>query len=391
MMFFFKLVLASLSLLSLYLISWKLGEDGVATYGIYLTLLNIMTIIILWGGGVRIVDDYTKHNSETYGVVLKSILLNSILMVILSIILYCLFQKKSLLMVIPSVSLSFMLCLSSYYYVRGRTYSGMLVSDGVKNFFPVLFISLFCIIGYETETELLILAVLSSISIGPFLLLKKLISISGSSQFNIKIWWQYIKNNTLVVAPTIFIILSQQFDRIILSTVVSSQEIAALFSAQTLLVIIFLGLQTVVNKYLPVISKVATLKSGSLQQEAKKIFVFIVLIGVASIPLGWVYLNNLEVDVIMSMKIYIIMLVGVIVSLLFGIGQGALQFLENKKIYFYHMAFVITAQLAILGSLFPVLGVFSAPVAFSISTILSRYLSYYYWEKNGVHVGVWRK
>lgn len=385
--FFLKIFFALFTLFSIYIVSAIFGVEGVSFYGVALAIINIASTIIVLGGNVAAVNNHNKKikNNGLWQVVI----INGFLGVVVCALLFYYTKDYRALMVFASFPVAILTLIASIYYVKGRPLAAVLVGEGVKAIIPLSVLFILIALKVSNNPQFIITSAYSClfiiVAMLPFSKDFKVLDF----KLNITEYIIVAKKNFIIFVPMLLIVLSQQLDRVILSFYVSDYDLASLFAAQTVLSLIFISIHAAVSVNLPVLSKVAEVEKGNIVSTSRQIFVFVFVLSLISLPANWLYSILINGDKEVILHIYLIMLSGVVLSFIFGVGQSMLQYTNNKKYYMKLMLFTVILQYFLFFLLLAPFGVYAAPVAFSISIFVSRFLAYIYWYKKRVNIAIW--
>lgn len=385
---FGKLFIALLSLLMISLIASRFGEDGVAKFSIFIVIVNIFTVIFMMGNNVIILDKIGA--GESADSVFFSLFVAIFIAIFLSSIFYINDQITISLALGVAASLAILSTLSSILYYRGKKWFGLLILDGLKTIFPFIgfIVTPFFVTSLVFEDEMVyaysglyFLSILMLLCIALYMYSKG-VWVTWSRYF------KNIRDGLILTIPVLMVVVSQQFDRIILSDVVDNHELASLFVAQSLFSILLMAMTVAVNSNIKEIAMIASCKNGSLDHLTRRMVVVLVCLFLISFPFSFLYLKWTLDDYSVAILIYIFLCSGYIFSVFFGLGQTVLQYFEDKSHYMRCMVLSILIQYSLLYVLLPLIGVYASPLSFIISMIFGRLIAAKYLIRFGVKVSL---
>lgn len=386
-LFCLKILGALLSLVLGMVISRTYGVEIFGLFGLILTWSNIFSIIGCWGGNVRIIEyryDFIPRNQIIFFAL-------SAFLITLS---GCLFFEYKYnfwyvgLLVFP---LSFFIFKSAVLMLSNRQYVNSLVDDFLKYLFPLIFVlSSYYFLHYKDFFKVYVFSILT-LSIFSIFLIYSDFKISRDKRK--EDLGEYIRYGWIPTLSALLILLNAQFDRIILSNMVSSKSLGYYTISQSFTALItYISISVMVVITPKLIELYQEKKNSELHLLSRKYSILLFSISVAILILTAVFGESFfSLYGVESQDGYfslLILLFGVAFSQIFGFGMTIAAYTEDKsKLLFFQVAvFIIISISCYFMSLR--WGILGAAISTAIGYILTKFILWLYYKRKNINVGL---
>lgn len=382
------------TLLAIVLIDRAYGSDEIAQYSIFMFLFNLATVLAVWGSNVVAVDKSSeagRANKVTQidigHKLLDGLVASAGIYLILSTSTY---WNAGLLAVIP---LGVAGLIAAMLIVRNRPAEAIICNEFGRAFVPLL--AMFVMLSQETipfgmlvDTSYLVLFIVL-----PLLLFYAHRNPCWSVSYNIRLaaWLAEKRYAIPIVLPQILIVVVAQSDRFVIEQWGSARELASYFAAQALYTVVLFGSHAVLNSVMPDIAKVAAQNSGSLRPEGRLALKVSVLLSVLLIPAAYIYFGLIDIDRAVAMRVLVVLIVGGLISSMFGIGVSAMQFCQNKNKYLFLVMLGLISQYLTIFLLFEHFGVYAVALGFVAYSAVTACIAGVYWVNKRIPVSPFGK
>lgn len=382
-------ILSGLCLLALTLVvSNRYGRNELAELAIFLFMFNTLVVAITWGRGIRIIDQKNKHRGTQYlGPTLVQLLINSAIILTGT---YFATQGFAIWSIgfIGTIPVALSIVASSNLLAHGHPIRATLIHETTRALIPLTALSVLCItlphLDFASALGYAYLSLLFSIPVTLLTTINSYPKAIHSLRIGVGAWAREQKTSALIFFTQLLFVFAAQFDRLIIDHLGSATELAIYFSAQTVLAILIMAIQSLVSIYTPRISSVGQSISGSLKDESKRILILSSLVAVASTPAAAAYFWLLTKEIYTPLIIYSAMATTLILGLSFGVGFYALQYHDRKSIFLLLTLIGLTAQIIAIFALYNTIGIYSAVLGFLIYTVLTNGLAFAFWQTRGI-------
>lgn len=404
-----KILGAVFTLLLGMVISRYYGVEVLGNFAIVLLIVNISSIISSWGLNVYYLTNI--HSRLRYkglqesGVLYANIIFSIVILPVVMLVSYISLPKVFLWMVPSYIALSFLISKSTILTSKGLYLSNSIFDNIIRTLFPLVFV----LIGLFVSTYLLngrlLLETFSTTYLLSHVLMFLVFLFYISKIFNI---WAYIRymanyikrhfksmmvNGYHITVPLLLIILIAQFDRVIILNLSSEEMLGIYVIAQSALNIIDYAMLSVITVITPTISDyIKENKLSQLRQLCKKnawiLFLYSALCVLLALFLGKYFFFLYGVESKEGVMCLVIILIGYAISQLFGFGFTVASYSEHKKNLIKWQLLILV--FTIINSLILTywLGIIGSAIAVSLSSILSKFIPWFYLKKSGLYVGV---
>lgn len=386
-LFFLKGIGALSSLILGMIISRFYGVDVFGDYGVLLSYVAIFSLFATWGVNIYIIEYRVMKIS---GNLLKFWLLSSLFFsIIASLLFYIKFNNfylgiSVLLLSVLAIQGAFLMLLNKQYY-------NSFLNDFLKYIMPIIFIYFgyyffneksFFNIYIISQIFLLIICILSFI---------KLINYEKKS-INIKLNY-FLLYGGIPTASALLLLLNAQFDRLILSHVVSKEMVGVYFAAQSLMALISYAAISVMMVITPQLVKLYKEEDFlNLSKLSRKYCILLIFFStfilLLSVFFSNIYLNFYGIKSIEGYYCILILLSGITLSQFFGFGMTISIYTEHKKKLLYYQLFVFIVSSILCFLLSKEYGIIGASISTSIGIVLIKFLIWLDYKKRNIKVGI---
>lgn len=386
-LFSFKAIGALSSLILGMIISRFYGVDIFGDYGILLSYVTIFSLFATWGLNIYIIEHRIMKIS---GDLLKFWLLISLFFsIIASLLFYIKFNNfylgiTVLLLSILAIQGAFLMLLNKQYY-------NSLLNDFLKYIVPIIFVYFgyyffneksFFNIYLISQIFLLIVCLFSFI---------KLVNYEKKS-INIKLN-DFLFYGGIPTASALLLLLNAQFDRLILSQIVSKEMIGVYFAAQSLMALISYATISVMMVITPQLVKLYKEKDFlNLSKLSRKYCILLIsfstFVLLLSVFFSNIYFNFYGIKNIEGYYCILILLSGVTLSQFFGFGMTISIYTEYKKKLLYYQLFVFIISSILCFLLSKEYGIIGASISTSTGIVLIKFLIWLDYKKRNIKVGI---
>ena len=189
-----------------------------------------------------------------------------------------------------------------------------------------------------------------------------------------------------IVLPQILIVVVAQSDRFVIEQWGSAKELVSYFAAQALYTVVLFGSHAVLNSVMPDIARVAAQSTGSLRQEGQLALKVSALLSALLVPVAYVYFGLIDIDRTLAMQVLLVLIIGGLVSSMFGIGLSAMQFCQDKRKYLLLVVLGFVCQYVTIFSFFDQLGVYAVALGFVVYSAATAFAAGVYWRRKKIPV-----
>lgn len=386
-LFIFKAVGALSSLILGMIISRLYGVDVFGDYGVLLSYVAIFSLFATWGLNIYIIEYRVMKIS---GDLLKFWFIFSLFFsIIASLLFYIKFNNFYLGIIV--LLLSLLAIKGSFLMLLNKQYYNALLDDFLKYILPIFFVYLgyyffneksFFNIYLISQIFLLIICILFFI---------KLISCENKS-INIKLN-DFLIYGGVPTGSALLLLLNAQFDRLILSHIVSKEMVGVYFAAQSLMALISYATISVMMVITPQLVKFYKERQYSnLHQLSRKYCILLIFFSFSvlllSVFFSDMYFNFYGIDSVEGYYSLIILLSGITISQFFGFGMTISIYTDHKKklLYYQVIIFFITSILCFILS--KNYGIIGASISTSIGIVLIKFFVWLDYRKRNIRIGI---
>jgi len=386
-LFGLKIIGAILSLVLGMVISRIYGVEIFGLFGLILTWSNIFSIIGCWGGNVKIIE-------KRYKIIPQEQILFFIFGAFLATLIGCIFfdYKYNLwyvgLIVFP---LSFFIFKSSILMLHNRQYANSVIDDFLKYFLPLIFVLFFYFFFNYNE---FFLVYISSIF---FLFISSLFIVFSSFKLykdeKKESLFSYVKYGWVPTCSALLILLNAQFDRIILSNIVSDKSLGYYTIAQSFTALITYISVSVMVVITPNLVKFYQEKEFiALHHLSRKysLFLFAVsaVIFILTVVFGKLFFSLYGVTSQDGYLSLLILLFGVVLSQIFGFGMTIAAYTEDKsKLLSFQIIVFLTISICCYFMSVK-WGILGAAISTASGYILMKFILWLYYKRKSINVGL---
>lgn len=386
-LFGFKIIGAILSLVLGMVISRFYGVEIFGLFGLVLTWSNIFSIIGCWGANVKIIE-------KRYVAISQEQISFFILFSFIATLVSCIFfdYKYSLwyvgLIVFP---LSFLILKSSILMLNGKQYANSLIDDFLKYFLPLIFIVFFYF--FLNYSKFFLVYIFSIFILFIFSLLVVFSNLNLNKVENRENFLNYIKYGWVPTLSALLILLNAQFDRIILSEIVTNKSLGYYTIAQSFTALItYISVSVMVVITPNLVKFYQEKKFLDLHHLSRKYSVFLLaistLIFILTILFGKLLFSLYGVESQEGYFSLLILLFGVVLSQIFGFGMTIATYTEdkNKLLFFQIIVFLIISICCYFMSL--KWGIVGAAISTAVGYILIKFILWLYYRSKNINIGL---
>ena len=385
-LFFFKGIGALTSLLLGMLISKNYGVDVLGNYALALSYILIFSIIATWGANFYVIE--YKKNIIDIRFFLFWVFFSTIISIISALFFYYKFDFFYLGIVV--FIYSFLIYKSSYFMVEGYQYYNALVDDFFKYVLPILLLIFFS--SKMDFFELFFLSQVLLFVIG-FSIFFKVTKIKSRFSETSLVWRESFLYGFMPTISALLVLLNAQFDRVILSLIVSDEMLGIYYTAQMVMSLVTYMAVSVMMVITPNIIKLYEDKSLlELKRICKRYSIFLTLISL-SVLLFFSIFGNLffklyNITSSEGYSVLLILLCGITISQVFGFGMTIYSYSNCKKrlIIYQFFTFFLTTLLCFILSKF--YGIVGAALATAFGLVLIKVLIWFDFRKKGIQLGI---
>ena len=377
------------TLLAIVIIDRTYGSQEIAQYAIFMFLFNLATVLAVWGSNVVAVDNNSEAEGgdKATGIYIGHKLLDGLVASagIYLVLMSSGYWRAGLLAVIP---LGVAGLIAAMLIVRKRPAIAIVCNEFGRAFIPLLVMVLILSVGTMpfgvlVDTSYLILFVLL-----PLLLLYVHRNPFWNINYTLRfaVWLAEKKHAVPIVLPQILIVVVAQSDRFVIEQWGSAKELASYFAAQALYTVVLFGSHAVLNSVMPDIARVAAQSTGSLRQEGLLALKVSALLSALLVPVAYVYFGLIDIDRTLAMQVLLVLIVGGLVSSMFGIGLSAMQFCQDKRKYLSLVVLGLVCQYVTIFSFFDPFGVYAVALGFVVYGAVTAFTAAVYWRRKKIPV-----
>lgn len=377
------------SLLILLIIATMYGPNEVARYAVFMFALNMAAVIAVWGRNIQVVDALNTCSAakKSNGVEGGDICLDIVITSVATFFIMQLIGKwnPGLLAVFP---IAIGVIMAAALTVRSKPCVSVLINEFGRAILPVAVMGLlFCFDAVISFEQALSLAYASCFIMVPiFIIFNHRCSIfEFYRRFSFAAWCREKYRLLPVVIPQILFVMAAQADRLVISVLGETTDLAAYFSAQTLYLVVIFAIQAIFVSVVPNMSRVAHDGEGSLRKEGRMVLYAYLALASILTPVSVVYFNALNMDVKLSLIVFALLLCSGL-SFLFGVGFQAMQYCNEKKSYLQVTFVGVIGQGGFTYLFYDVFGVCAAAIGFIVYSFFTSIAGWLFWKRRSVSV-----
>lgn len=386
-LFGLKVIGAILSLVLGMVISRVYGVEIFGLFGLILTWSNIFSIIGCWGGNVKIIE-------KRYKSIPQEQILFFIFGAFLATLIGCIFfdYKYNLwyvgLIVFP---LSFLIFKSSFLMLHNKQYANSVIDDFLKYFLPLIFVLFFYFLFNCNEFFLVYIASIF------FLFISSLFIVFSSFKLHKdekkESLFSCVKYGWVPTCSALLILLNAQFDRIILSNIVSDKSLGYYTIAQSFTALITYISVSVMVVITPNLVKFYQAKEFiALHHLSRKYSLFLFAISavifILTVMFGKLFFSLYGVTSQDGYLSLLILLFGVVLSQIFGFGMTIAAYTEDKsKLLSFQIIVFLTISICCYFMSVK-WGILGAAISTASGYILMKFILWLYYKRKSINVGL---
>lgn len=389
-LFIVKILGAILSLLLGILISRFYGVAVYGEYGVVITSIMIFSLIATWGGNVYIVENSILHINKQMAV--KLIMISIIVTFISFLFFYWKYEVVYLGFVI--FFFSFLNIKSSILMNNNKQIINSIIDDLLRYLVPIFLILWF---HFHKESGYSVYLIYFFSMLFLFLLSLSIIYKVGIksnrkiNDNNIKIF--NIKYGVIPTLSALLILLNSQFDRIILSYTTTKEDVGIYLMAYNFVSLVLYFSTSVMLVITPKIIKLyQDGEYDNLNLLCKKCSLLLIIITscilFSSLFFSDFYFELYNVDRKDGVICLLILLLGVLISNLFGFGITLASYSKYKNRLFMYQIVVLVFYVFSCYILSIHIGIIGAAISTALSLIIIKLLLWNFYRKKGIKVGV---
>lgn len=386
-LFIFKGIGALSSMILGMIISRFYGVDIFGDYGILLSYVTIFSLFATWGLNIYIIEHRVMKIS---GDLLKFWLLISFFSSIIASLLFYI-KFNNFYLGITVLVLSILAIQGAFLMLLNKQYYNSLLNDFLKYIVPIIFVYFgYYFFNEESFFNIYLISQIFLLIICLFSFIK-LVNYEKKS-INIRLN-DLLFYGGIPTASALLLLLNAQFDRLILSQIVSKEMIGVYFAAQSLMALISYATISVMMVITPQLVKLYKEKDFlNLSKLSRKYCILLIsfsaFVLLLSVFFSNIYFNFYGIKSIEGYYCILILLSGVTLSQFFGFGMTISIYTEYKKKLLYYQLFVFIISSILCFLLSKEYGIIGASISTSLGIVLIKFLIWLDYKKRNIKVGI---